>query len=237
MAKMFHCSESILVDASPPYKPDTKYAICLGKEYIKNGNSEKDDDIVEAEVIKVVMVLNGEMVANKAPAIIANSYDYHCVTMAMNKLLSKLKIDEITPVSLLIQRNNKGNVSLEEVRFYGTAIYNRSFNIEHEHDAEGNFIRYTNHHPFLEKLIQSPTVTDNIYYIYRIYRTKTNKLLVYSEYVHSNNIGEYLYIDSDYHICDDIAEVNGYCHGLSQNDIIYLFYMRGNVKITERYDI
>lgn len=237
MSKIFDEIESIYENASSPYPEGTLYKISYGKECIKATVSDKEN-IVVTEVIKVVLMINGETIPNKAVSFPVGTDDLQRVTVAMNKLLSSLKTKEIAPISLLVQRNNNSTIELEEVRFNGILIYDKTFKIKCDFkEDDGSFIRYVNYHPFLEKLHQQPAALDYIYYRYKIYLTRTKKLLVYAEHVHLNDIGECLFIDCDYKVCNDVAEVVGFTHALNKQDVIYLFYSRGEVRLREYNDI
>ncbi len=221
--------------ASPPYPPGSEYIVFYGDE---TTNIDKNTKIAEkAKVIKVVISQNGSIIPNKSPVFPVCSDDIFRVTSEMNKLASDIINDSIIPVKLLIQRNKDSKISLEEVRFKGSLVYDKTFNVKTIYDEDGNFVRYDSTNKFLEKIKQTPCPGDIIFYRYKIYKTPKNKLLCYKEHCHMNENEIPYYFDSNYHVCEGIPEVIEFTHNLPQQDVFYLFFVRNEIEITELPDI
>jgi hypothetical protein len=235
MTKKFEAEKIIKCKASEPHKPGTEYVICFGNEII---SIDKITKVAEkAKVIKVVISENGLIIPNKSPVFPVGKDDFFRVCLAINKLATGIISDLIAPVKLLIKRNNNSEASLQELRFEGSLVYDKTFYINSVYDDSGNFINYDSSNPFLETLNQYPKTTDSVHYSYKIYKTKKNSFLVYKEHFHIDKNGMKLYWDSDYAVCKDVSEVIGFTYNLPQEDILYLYFIRSELEVIELNDI
>ncbi|MGE7613498.1 hypothetical protein [Paenibacillus sp. NPDC101420] len=87
MAKTFYPKMFIMVPAStPPHPPNTQYKVSIGNEIW--GDKENP-------VIKVQMVYDGEIAGRRSPSYPLGTDDFQRVTIAVEKLLSKMQDSEI----------------------------------------------------------------------------------------------------------------------------------------------
>lgn len=235
MTKKFESIKIIKCTASPPHPQGTEYVICYGKETFDIDKNTKE--VTKIDSIKVVIAENGLIIPNKSPVFPIGHDDFYRVTSAMNKLASDIMNNQIMPIQLIIRQNENSIISLEELRFEGSLVYDKIFYIKSSYDENGDFIGYNSSNPFLKNIEQPPLPTDIIYYRYKIYKTKKNNLLVYKEHCHLDENKMEKYFTSDYAVCDEISKVIGFTYDLPQNDILYLFFIRDEVKVTELKDI